>query len=204
MKTAIVAEYTPEQRRELASEKLDSFFGSVPPELKERVNSLPARISKMNARTAVKLQEVLRTTDELFAHADGFVACAKGCGHCCHVSVPIADFEARYIADNIGITSVVLTRSIRHALSEFSENTPCRFLQDGACSIYEVRPLTCRLHVNFDVDNYWCLHENWKKPEAIIPRPTIHALISAYQLLGGQAQPIVADIRDFFPNGKAT
>jgi uncharacterized protein len=202
MKIPVVPAYSAEQRREMAEAKLDQFFATVPAELKERVNSLPARIARMNARVSVKLQEVLRTTDALFDHAAGFAACAKGCGHCCHVSVPIADFEARYIADYIKTEPVALKRSIRHDLAEFSEKTPCPFLQDGACSIYPVRPLTCRLHVNFDVDNYWCLHENWKKPEAVIPRPTINALISAYHLLAGKAEPVVADIRDFFPNGK--
>ncbi|OIQ82991.1 flagellin N-methylase [mine drainage metagenome] len=204
MNITIVDESTLEQRRQLASDKLSVFFDRVPAALRERVSALPARISNMNARAVVKLQEVLRIADELFAHADGLIACAKGCGHCCHVSVPIADFEAQYIADNIGVRPVALQQSIRHGLDEFSERTPCPFLQQGACSIYAVRPLTCRLHVNFDLDNYWCLHENWKKPDAIIPRPTIHALVDAYRRLAGQAHPVVADIRDFFPDGKST
>jgi hypothetical protein len=60
------------------------------------------------------------------------------------------------------------------------------------------------MHMNFDVDNYWCLHENWQKPEAEIPRPTIQPLIDAYHLTISGTQPIMADIRDFFPLGRAT
>jgi hypothetical protein len=99
MNIPIVTELTPEQRRQLASEKLDRFFSTVPPDVRERVQSLPRRVAQMNARIPVKLQEVLRTANLIFAHAGKFAACARGCGHCCHVSVPIADFEAKYMGD---------------------------------------------------------------------------------------------------------
>jgi len=199
-----MSERTPEQTHEYASANLDNFFASVPPQLKEHVVSLPQRISKMNARIPIKLQEVLHTADQIFSHAAGFAACARGCGHCCHVSVPITDYEARYIGDNLHISPVELKHSIRHDLKEFSSKTPCPFLKNSECSIYEYRPLTCRMHMNFDVDNYWCLHENWNKPEAVVPRPTINPLINAYHLLPGKTMPIIGDIRDFFPNGKNT
>ncbi len=58
------------------------------------------------------------------------------------------------------------------------------------------------MHLNFDIDNYWRLHENWNKPEAFIPRPDVHALMDAYHQLAGKIRPLVADIRDFFPNGR--
>lgn len=194
---------TPEQRQQKASENLDRFFESVPEDLRREVASLPARISGMSASVQVKLNEVLRTADRIFGHAGQYAACARGCGHCCHVHVPIADFEARYIADRIGVAPVPLKRSIQHDRMKYSGATPCPFLREGECSIYEARPLTCRMHLNFDVDNFWCLHENWHHPEATIPRPTINSIIEAYYLLPGKTAPVVADIRDFFPNGKA-
>lgn len=196
---------TLEQTRQYAEPNLDKFFNSVTPELKAHVVSLPQRISKMNARPVVKLKEVLNTADQIFDHAGKFAACARGCGHCCYVPVPITEFEARYIADNLNIKPVEVSQSKRHSLKEFSGNTPCPFLKNGECSIYEFRPLTCRMHMNFDADNYWCLHENWQKPEAEIPRPTIQPLIDAYhQLMSAAKQQTVVDIRDFFPNGKGT
>ncbi len=204
MTIPIKAGYTPEQRRQLASTKLDQFFGSVPPDLYQRVVSLPKRIAQMNARTAIKLQEVLRTADLIFKHAEPFAACARGCGHCCHVHVPIADFEAQYIAHHTGSTPRALKQNVHHERSEFSAATPCIFLKNGECSIYECRPLTCRMHLNFDIDPYWCLHENWDQPQAAIPRPDILPLMEAYHLLGSKTRPIVADIRDFFPSGKTT
>ena len=106
------------------------------------------------------------------------------------------------MGENLGIKPVELTQSIKHELAEYGSHTPCPFLQQGECSIYEHRPLTCRMHMNFDRDNYWCLHENWQKPDAEIPRPTIQPLIDAYHMTISQVAPIMGDIRDFFPNGK--
>lgn len=192
---------TPEQTRRYADANLDKFFESVPQDIRAQVVSLPQRVAKMNARYAIKLKAVLHTADQIFDHAGKFAACARGCGHCCHVSVPITVAEAQVMGQQLGVRPVEITRSIRHELSEYGSHTPCPFLKNGECSIYESRPLTCRMHMNFDVDNYWCLHENWNKPEAEIPRPTIQPLIEAYHRLADNTQPIVADIRDFFPNG---
>jgi len=203
MTTGKVTARTPEQTREYADVKLDEFFDSVTPELKAHVVSLPKRITQLSARPVIRLKEVLNTADKIFDHAGKFAACARGCGHCCHVSVPITYFEARFMGENLGLTPVMLKHSIRHDLSEYGSHTPCPFLSDGECSIYEHRPLTCRMHMNFDVDNYWCLHENWNKLEAEIPRPTIHPLIDAYHMTISNVAPITGDIRDFFPYGKA-
>lgn len=197
-------EISLEQRNQLASDKLDQFFASVPAEIREQVVSLPQRVRQMNARSQVKLKEVLRTADLIFGYAGQFAACARGCGHCCHVHVPITGFEAQFIADSTGVQPVALRKSIPHDRMEFSGKTPCPFLKNDECSIYECRPLTCRMHLNFDIDNFWCLHENWNKSEAAIPRPNITPLMEAYHLLAGNSNPVVADIRDFFPNGKAT
>jgi uncharacterized protein len=200
-----MADRTPAETRAYANVKMDEFFVSVPNELKAHVVSLPQRLSKMNARPVIKLVEVLNTADKIFDHAGKFAACARGCGHCCHVSVPISEFEARYMGDKLGIKPNEVKQSRRPDLREFGSHTPCPFLTNGECSIYEVRPLTCRMHMNFDRDNYWCLHENWQKPEAEIPRPTIQPLEEAYhQLMNQTKQQIVADIRDFFRHGLGT
>lgn len=199
-----MAHRNPEQTRQYADVKLEEFFVSVPPELKSHVVALPRRITQISARPVIRLKEVLSTADQIFDHAGKFAACARGCGHCCHVSVPITQFEARFMGENLGLVPVEQKKTIKHELNEYGSHTPCPFLENGECSIYEYRPLTCRMHLNFDADNYWCLHENWQKPEAEIPRPTIQPLIDAYHTVIRNVEPIMADIRDFFPNGKGT
>jgi Fe-S-cluster containining protein len=195
---------TLKETQAFADKQLDAFFESVTPELKAHVTSLPKRITQISARPVIRLKEVLNTADQIFDQAGKFAACARGCGHCCHVSVPITQFEARYMGENLGITPVELKQSVKHELSEYGSHTPCPFLANGECSIYEYRPLTCRMHMNFDRDNYWCLHENWQKPEAEIPRPTIQPIIDAYHMTISSVAPIMADIRDFFPQGRET
>jgi Fe-S-cluster containining protein len=197
-----MANRTPAETRAYANVKMDEFFNTVPSELKAQVVALPQKIQHMNARPIIKLKEVLNTADKIFEHAGKFAACARGCGHCCHVSVPITEFEAQMIAEGIGVKAQVVKQSKRPDISQFGSHTPCPFLANGECSIYEVRPLTCRMHMNFDQDNYWCLHENWQKPEAEIPRPNIQPLEQAYHMLPAKTKPIVADIRDFFPRGR--
>ncbi len=194
---------TPAETHAYANVKMDEFFASVPAELRAHVVALPKRVTQVSARPVIRLKEVLDTADQIFDHAGKFAACARGCGHCCHVSVPITELEARFMGEHLGIEPVAVKQSIRHELSEFGSHTRCPFLANGECSIYEVRPLTCRMHMNFDRDNYWCLHENWQKPEAEIPRPSIQPLIDAYHtVIAGQT--VMADIRDFFPQGRAT
>ena len=93
---------TPAETQAYADKQLDAFFESVTPELKAHVTSLPKRITQISARPVIRLKEVLNTADQIFDHAGKFAACARGCGHCCHVSVPITQFEARYMGEKFG------------------------------------------------------------------------------------------------------
>ncbi len=88
----------------------------------------------------------------------GLIACAQGCFFCCHLRVVTtipevlwiaANFRSRYEAaavrsllervdvyfDAVAGRSVAERRSCR---------LPCPLLIDGLCSVYEVRPLSCR------------------------------------------------------------
>jgi len=89
---------------------------------------------------------------------EGALACRPGCDHCCYQVVGVTAAEAFTIHAH-----VVRTRSADelerlrahvadlHARSRgltsaerFSAQHPCPFLEAGSCSIYEVRPLSCR------------------------------------------------------------
>lgn len=106
-----------------------------------------------------------------------FAPCKKGCSSCCSLYVDLTAIEAenirRYILDNksddeISVYKTKLkdmredmeTTSRPYELSkeeldklhyEYAlKDTPCMFLkEDGACSIYEARPLSCRKFIVF-------------------------------------------------------
>ena len=100
-----------------------------------------------------------RLADGLLSRAPaGAVACKDGCDHCCYQSVGVTPPEALAIAAHLRrslteseLAGVALHISSCHertrdlaAEERFSPEFPCPFLQAGSCSIYEVRPLSCR------------------------------------------------------------
>jgi Fe-S-cluster containining protein len=115
------------------------------------------------ARAVELAKSVMATTsrlaDGLLAQAPaGSVACKVGCDHCCYQAVGVTPPEALAIFDYLkrSLSSadrervaarVARAREETRGLStaqRFSPNHPCVFLESGRCSIYEVRPLSCR------------------------------------------------------------
>ncbi len=90
--------------------------------------------------------------------ADAPPACRAGCSHCCHQAVGVSAPEVFAIFDELSKTrtprelAAVIER-IRRADDKtrgmssgerWSPDNPCPFLENGSCSIYDVRPLACR------------------------------------------------------------
>lgn len=194
---------TIEEARLYARIKNDKFSNSLSPELKACVEALPLRVEVMNAKISGKLGEIYKTADIVFSQAITYSACVKGCYHCCYQAVPITSYEACYIGEQIETPCVKLKRSNPRDEMSFSDQTPCTFLINNECSIYKCRPLTCRTHVNFDRDDHWCRYENWDRPGATIYKPIFKPLWLAHRQLAGRFEPIIGDIRDFFPSGRA-
>lgn len=107
-----------------------------------------------NAMTATS-----RLADGLLARAPaGAVACRAGCDHCCYQGVGVTPPEALAVADHLlGTRSPdELARIVAHladrrektrgltSAERFSPEHPCPFLESARCTIYEVRPLSCR------------------------------------------------------------
>jgi Fe-S-cluster containining protein len=102
-----------------------------------------------------------RLIDGLLARAPvGAVACRAGCDHCCYQRVGVTPPEALAIFDHLSQTlsdeelqAITAHVAARHAATQglsgaerFSPDHPCPFLDTGSgrCTIYEVRPLSCR------------------------------------------------------------
>ena len=97
------------------------------------------------------------------------VACEAGCSHCCHAQVKVTPLEAlvafdwvekslphaqlkllkKRITNNRQLTEGV---DLEHRVM-VKDQTPCIFLEKGACSIYPVRPLICRAWTSYSQDS---------------------------------------------------
>lgn len=136
-------------------------------------------------------------------------ACRKGCAHCCHISVTISGVEAATIGRHVGVKPAQPDKAVhlqslqdmQQALSEVqtisarTESSPCPFLVDNACSIYEARPMACRLLLNLDDDELLCK----LIPGQAVPVPYANSdQLKTLYLMAQVASPL-ADIREFFP-----
>lgn len=133
-------------------------------------------------------------------------ACRRGCSHCCYIPLAMTDVEARVIGQAIGRRPALPEGAVpTDDAAELGRrlpgtpgagyDSPCPFLQAGACSIYAHRPLACRAQLNLDEDDLLCRLE----PGLNIPVPYADAtqLKAFYVLL--QPGAVWADVRAFFP-----
>jgi Fe-S-cluster containining protein len=89
------------------------------------------------------------------------IACVEGCAWCCHFPVAVSPSEVIRIADRLRATRSPAEQAALHArVAEADERrrsdpgavarTPCPLLDGSRCSVYEVRPLSCRGCNSFD------------------------------------------------------
>src|SRR5271170_4128899 len=92
----------------------------------------------------------------------GPLACAAGCDACCHRKVACTIPEAFGIAAWLSEKPEAEQQRVRNACRELHEETaalddlarirtgrPCPLLVEGECSIYEIRPISCRAHYSY-------------------------------------------------------
>lgn len=108
-----------------------------------------------------------RLSEALLANAPaGSVACRAGCDHCCYQVVGVTPPEAIAIVQYLKqtLSTEDLDRVRQHVAEHFerarglssserfSPEHACVFLRAGSCSVYEVRPLSCRGMNSLDAD----------------------------------------------------
>lgn len=78
-------------------------------------------------------------------------ACKKGCAYCCNIQVSISKPEAEIIIDHCRANNIKIDfnylekqRYLNEQSHAKSDASKCVFLKDNVCSIYNVRPFSCR------------------------------------------------------------
>ena len=87
------------------------------------------------------------------------VACGKGCAHCCNSWVSVIAPEAIHVVSALGEKRAGAEARVQAALVQTRGRThqergrmveSCPLLEDGACTVYRDRPLTCRTAASLD------------------------------------------------------
>lgn len=108
-----------------------------------------ASLCNENAGFRVKRQKFIRLVEEVGMKLKPYQACRDGCDACCHLPTMIYEHEAKVMAEISGrpMQKVDFRPKIEALLSANNfVGRPCPFLVEHNCSIYEQRPLICRLH----------------------------------------------------------
>jgi Fe-S-cluster containining protein len=202
-----LAERKAEGRGE-STARLEAIERDMTPEWKA---SMQGKITQLNHEASSprsklpKLYALMEVVGEVRAP---HLACNAGCNSCCRtIPVEISDLEAKHIASVTGraMASLPPRRHTVVATTPKHVNTPCPFLVDNLCSIYEHRPYNCRSLAVVDRDSLTCSEENTaltraKDARAVpVPMTKMQAFDPTYLALTGRPGAVWADIRQFFP-----
>lgn len=103
--------------------------------------------------------------------------CRKGCAWCCHQAVFATTHELLYLQEHVDAScsaadaSDFLERAREKTLHTLDLDQaqqllfkgPCPFLKGGACSIYEARPMACRIYLSSSEKS---CRQDYERPEA--------------------------------------
>ena len=90
------------------------------------------------------LDKYLKQCFEL--HKD-YVYCKKGCSSCCEKGdYPISQTELEYIMQGYIAQDNKTKKIIQDQINKIKKGGACPFLINNQCSIYNYRPIVCRVH----------------------------------------------------------
>jgi Fe-S-cluster containining protein len=158
-------------------------------------------IRNQNASGVVKRTKFIQLAEEVNEAIRPFSACKQGCSHCCYRGSVVFRHEAERLAQVTGRKMAeVAFRSEQQMQRDSAKyfNTPCPFLLDDACSVYEHRPMSCRLVHALNESGDACALGEGK-------RPTLHTLelFPLWNAYGSMAERInnetVGTLHEYFP-----
>ncbi len=162
------------------------------------------RLLNENASVATRRRKFIQLIDRTSAALVEHGACRNGCSHCCHIATSLYSHEAEAIGRHIGRAPVKLPArhpgEVRDQSRANYTSVPCPFLTAGRCSIYEVRPYSCRAHHSLNGTPDQCDTVRFPSNESNVGSYNLQALDFGYAWLAMQAKDLtVGDIREFFP-----
>jgi Fe-S-cluster containining protein len=100
------------------------------------------------------IEKLCETMDQLLEEETSIKpSCKKGCSFCCHIKVDIVVIEGKRLLSKFDkslyhkiLKQKELSDNDRYTKGISKKDASCIFLKDGCCSIYEERPLNCRIY----------------------------------------------------------
>lgn len=178
--------------------RLAGYHAEVAPHIANVVRRLE-HIRTSNRTTRQKLRDLYAVADVLVAFTPEHVACKRGCSHCCHCAVQISKQEAALVGEAVGRVPADAPAMPDSTHVAWGYHNPCPFLRDGECSIYESRPLACRLLFNVDVDDLLCQLQPSLDHQVMMPQIDLRFLMETLVCIVARDGLHMADIRDWFP-----
>ena len=82
-----------------------------------------------------------------FLEYDQFVCCRAGCSACCEKGdYPLSNIELEYLMKGYVLLSADKKIQVQQNLKSMEKGGKCPFLIEKKCSVYEYRPIVCRVH----------------------------------------------------------
>ncbi|MCD9092033.1 YkgJ family cysteine cluster protein [Pseudomonas sp. CP-1] len=118
---------------------------------------MAAEIGDQKGSLKAKYMRLRKLGDRIAEAIGPHSACQKTCSHCCHIAVAIHEVEADIIAEATGRkrTQSPSGEPVGELANRYFRQ-PCPFLKQNACSIYNSRPMACRLHFSISGTNAMC------------------------------------------------
>jgi len=194
--------------------------GKNSPEIEARVDQIVERsggaIAKLNHSIGaivndrrmpkgLKYIRLVELADKIMPSVLPSTPCRKGCAACCHIACAISEREAQRIGLATGRIPQAVERDLEKARERVDINVhrfygvPCTFLgPDKACTIYDVRPMACRIQHSLNETAQPCEPVPGDCDKPMVPQVNLTNLIAATVYLDLE-DGAFGDIREFFP-----
>ena len=134
----------------------------------------PANLSAAVSQLYRAVDELLESFVQRSASEGVAAACKEGCSWCCYQEVFAVTHELIYLHDhlmqkgNSETEGQVLERAREKARltdgraeeEQLRVRTACPFLEEGSCTVYEVRPMACRIYLSSSVGSCRTNHDH--------------------------------------------
>lgn len=93
------------------------------------------------------IKELDKKLEDYFASQASYLVCKKGCADCCKAGdYPLSDLELQYLMLGYQKLDAELKLKVQERIKNMQKGGECPFLNDNLCSVYDYRPIICRVH----------------------------------------------------------